>query len=161
MLNTVPSTINQLARQVVINHPNAYNCEVYRKTILRTSDSMSGGLPTMGGLGVLSSDDEEDFEYTFVGNGFCLQVEGFQPSMMMDRQDANNNSEDELRFLIEPETMNGMPGWFDVRKNDVLYIVIGEVVKLGFEVVGIETTVNIPPFTNRYICNRRDDLHII
>ena len=42
-----------------------------------------------------------------------------------------------------------------------MYMDLGDPVWLAFEVVGIETTVNIPPFTTRYICNRRDDLHVI
>ena len=55
------------------------------------------------------------------------------------------------------------PDWFDVRNHDVMYLLLGtgpDAPRLAFEIVGTETTSNIPPFTTRYITNRRDDLHI-
>jgi hypothetical protein len=30
----------------------------------------------------------------------------------------------------------------------------------GFEVIALETTSNIPPYTTRYVTNQRDDLHL-
>ncbi len=156
MLNNVPTGINKAVRNVVIRHPNAFDCEIFRKTVNRTGDAVVGGLPTLGGLGVISSDDEEDISWTFVGDGFALRVDPFASSMMMDQRDANNDFEDEMRFLIEPET----PGAATPKKNDVFYLLITDQVSLAFEIVGIETTSNIPPFTQRYICNRRPDLFV-
>jgi hypothetical protein len=163
MLNNVPETINRMTRNVVANHPNTFNCQVFRKAVTRQAPDAANGNPTMGGLGVLSSADEEEFEYAFIGNGYALPADGFSPAPMVDRGDANIGPADEFRFLIEPEEPSGHPDWFDVRKHDVVYLLLGAgkgAPMLAFEVVGIETTSNIPPFTTRYIANRRDDLHL-
>lgn len=117
----------------------------------------------MGGLGVLDSQDEEQFEYKFMGNGYAMKVENFTPAPMVDNMDANIGAVNEFRFLIEPEEPSGHPDWFDIRKHDIVYLLLGidpGAAKLAFEVVDIETTSDIPPYTTRYIMNRRDDLHI-
>ncbi|PIQ55367.1 MAG: hypothetical protein COW02_03415 [Comamonadaceae bacterium CG12_big_fil_rev_8_21_14_0_65_59_15] len=162
MLTNVPAAVNRMSRNVVVNHPNAFNCQVFRKTITRTGQVVSG-MPTLGGMGVISSEDEEQFTYTWVGNGYSLQVEMFQPSAMMERGDANNGSANEFRFLIEPEEAEGMPGTFVPKKYDVMYLLLGEgpaPAKIAFEIVGVEAMLNIPPYSTRYIANRRDDLHV-
>lgn len=165
MLTNVPDGINRMARNVVMNHPNTFNCEMYRKTITRTAPDAVAGAPTMGGLGVLDSMDEEQFEYAFLGYGHALPADGgFSPAPMVKRGDANIGSGDEFRFLIEPEEPSGHPDWFDVRSHDVMYVLLGtgeNPPKLAFEVVGIETTSNIPPCTTRYITNRRNDLDLV
>ena len=159
MLSNVPSGINAMARNVIINHPNAYNCEVYRRRVGRTSADEAGGSPMM----VLSSEDEDDIRWELVGLGFALPGEQFQASSMMDRRDANNGYADELRFLIEPEEMIGDPGGFEVLKRDVIYVLLGEgenAPKVAYEIVDVEAAVNVPPFVTRYVVNRRDDLDI-
>ncbi len=164
MLNNVPTGINAMARNVIINHPNAYNCEVYRRRVGRTSADEVGGAPTLGGMAVMSSEDEDDIRWELVGLGFALPAEQFQPSPMMDRRDANNGYADELRFLVEPEEMVGDPGGFEVLKRDVIYLLLGEgenAPKVAYEIVEVEAVVNVPPFVPRYVVNRRDDLDII
>lgn len=164
MLNVVPIQINSAMRNVVINHPNSLGVQVYRKVFTRVSGSDLMGLPTIGGLGVISSEDESDYDFVHAGNAYALQVENFNPSLMMDQQDANNGSEDNFYFLIEPEELFPHPESFEVKKNDIMLVVIniieGSEIKIAFEVVGIETTTNIAPFTQRYICNRRQHLDI-
>jgi hypothetical protein len=163
MLSNVPNAVNRMARNVVVNHPNTFNCEVYRKTVTRTAPETVDGNPTLGGLGVLDTMDEEQFEYSLVGNGYALPADGFATAPLVDRRDANIGSGEEFRFLIEPAEPSGAPGWFDVRTHDVVYLLLGDdpaPAKLAFEVVGAETTSNIPPYTTRFITNRRDDLHI-
>lgn len=163
MLNNVPEAINRMARNVVVNHPNAFNCQLFRKTVTRTGDEIVDGNPTLGGLAVLNTADEEQYEYAFVGNGYALPADGFSPAPMMDRKDANTGGIDEYRFLVEPEGPSGSPEWFDVRTTDVIYLLLGggpNPARIAFEVVGYETTSNIPPYTTRYVMNRRDDLHL-
>lgn len=123
----------------------------------RAAPDEIGGLPTLGGLGVISADDEQDVSWEFVGNGYALPADMFSPSKMMDRQDANNRDGEEFRFLIEPEEL----GAATPKKNDVVYLMISEAVRIAFEIVAIETTSNIPPFTQRYVCNKRPDLFIV
>lgn len=231
MLTNVPTAINAMARKVVINHPNSVNIVAVRKRVTRPGP-LSGGLPTMGGMGVISSDDEESIEWDLLGNGYALKAQPFDGASMMDRQDANNGSGDEFRYLLEPEILSGngtgaaltpvvtdgvvtsvtivvggtgyMDGQklafvgagtgavaeisvtdgvitgvtvttggtgytaaptatvsgfgFDFKKKDVFYLIIGTT-RLAFEIVDTETTSDIPPYTQRYITNRRDDLH--
>jgi len=163
VLNNVSITMNRLARNVVMNHPNSWGCQVFRKVYKRSAPETVAGAPTMGGLAVLDSMDEEDFTYKHIGNGCALRAEGFAPAPMMKRGDANIGAGDEIRFLVEPEEPAGHPDWFDLRNHDVMLIWLGadpDCAKLAFECVGIETTSDIPPYTTRYIMNRRDDLHI-
>jgi len=166
MLSAVPAQLAKLSRTVVINHPNAWSCQVLRKIVNRMGASV-GEMPTMGGLMVLDSEDEEDIDFEPLGNGYAVQVvDAFQPALMMDRQDANNMA-DTQRFMIEPEDAPGTAGWFAVHKHDVVYLSLGDgLVKLAFEVVAVETPLNMPaigvsmPYAQRYVMNRRDDLHI-
>ncbi len=155
MLNNVPTAINRLARNVVVNHPNSFNCVAVRKRITRVGDSIVGGSPTLGGMGVINNDDEESIEWDLLGNGYALKSEPFGAAPMMDRQDANNGSTDEVRFLIEPED----PGLFEIKKHDVIYLVLGAV-RVAYEVIGVESTSDIPPYTQRFVCSKRDDLHL-
>jgi len=162
MLNNVPMGINAMARNVIINHPNAFNCEVYRRQVLRP-DSQAGGAPTLGGMMVLSMDDEQEIEWVLAGLGYALPSEQFQPASMMDRRDANNGYGEEFRFLIEPEETIGNPGGFEIKKNDVIYLVLGEgpeAPRLAYEIVDVEAVVNVPPYVPRYVTNRRDDLAV-
>lgn len=159
MLTNVPQGVSRMARNVIINHPNTFNCQVFRKKITRPGPE-SGGMPTMGGLAVMSSDDEEQIEWEFIGNGYAMQAEQFGPAVMMDRMDANNNAGDEFRFLIEPEEAPGLPESFEVKKNDIALILLGEEVRIAYEVVQVETTINIPPYVMRYVMNRRGDLDV-
>jgi hypothetical protein len=160
MLHNIPEAINRMTRNIVINHPNTYNAIMFRKRVLRTGPETVGGLPALGGLGVINSEDESEFTYDLLGNAYAMAAENYTSGSMMDRQDANNGGIDEYRFLIEPENPEGLPGGFSVKKNDVMYLVLGEV-RLAYEIVGVETTSNIPPYTQRYVCNRRDDLHTV
>lgn len=163
MLNNVPMGINALARNVVINHPNTYNCEVYRRKVLR-GDPMSGGAPTMGGMMVLSADDETEIEWELVGSGYALPAEQMIGGPMMDRRDAANGEGEEFRFLVEPEEMIGNPGGFEVKKQDVIYLLLGigeSAPKLAYEIVDVEAAVNLPPYVPRYVTNRRADLDLM
>ena len=161
MQNIVPININSAARTVVLNHPNSFHLRMVRRVYNRLESQLMG-LPTIGGLGVVSSDDEDDYDFIPLGNAWGLQVETFQPSQMMDRMDANNGSQDDFIFLIEPEDLLPNTGGFEVKKHDVFVMtvsaVVGLEVYLGFEVSEIQTTTNIPPFTKRYVCNRRSEL---
>lgn len=160
MLNNVPTGINAMARNVIINHPNTFNCEIYRRQVLRP-DPQAGGAPTLGGMMVLSTDDEQDIEWALAGLGYALPAEQFQAAQMMDRRDAHNGEGEEFRFLIEPEEMVGNPGGFEIKNKDVLYLILGEgadAPRLAYEIVAVEAVVNVPPYVPRYVTNRRDDL---
>ncbi len=163
MLHNVPTQINRLVRNVVKNHPNTFNCQVYRKETLRKSDGYFAGKPTMGGIGVIDSGDEEDYEYVYLGNGWALPAEQFQPAAMNDAQDANVGADDDFRFIVVCEKQSSEEGYFEIRNHDVIYVLLGvcpHQAKLAYEVTGLETVTNIAPYTQRYICNRRGDMDV-
>ena len=65
MLTNVTKSVIYATRQVVLRHPNSFPCSAWRKKVLRVEldpdtgdESTMSGLPTMGGMGVLKSDDE-------------------------------------------------------------------------------------------------------
>ncbi len=115
---------------------------------------------------MLDDDDESEFKYECIGQGYALPAETFQASPLMDKNDANVGYTDEFRFLIEPVAEHSnQPGWFEISTHDLVYLLLFDGVnekpaKLCFEVVGRETTNNIPPFSTRYVCNRRDELDV-
>lgn len=164
MLSNIPRTVNRAARMVVRNHPNTFSCQVFRKDVTpRQGEGTMGGLSTLGGLGVMDSGDEETYSYRFLGNGYAMPVEPFAPSPMMDRQDAHNGAADVFTYLIAPEADEGEEGHFTIKTKDVVYLLLGDgpaPARLAFEVGMIEAMINIPPFSCRYLLNRRDDLHI-
>lgn len=166
MLTQVPNTVNRLARNVVLNHPNSFNAHVYRKHYLRADPKDDTGRPTLGGVGILSSEDEDEYEYEYMGNAYVLFCNGFDPAPLTDIHDANIGASNEFRALLECEAQAGEDGYFDFRNHDLVYLIFGgdkngqHMCKLGYELVGSETTMNIPPFTTRWIMNRRSDLDV-
>lgn len=163
MLNNVSIGLGVISRNVVINHPNTFNCKLYHQEIIRRTPTVFGGEPTLGGMGVLDEDDEVDYEYHFAGNGYALPAENFAESPLVDRNDANIGPKAEFYFLIEPEAQAGEPDFFTVSTHDVLLLCLGteaDCAKLAFEVVSRLTKTNIPPYNAVYICNRRNDLDI-
>ena len=68
MLNSVPKAINDAARTVTLRHPNRMDATVWRKEVNRTASGEVGGMPNIGGVGVLDSEDEADYSYEPVGD---------------------------------------------------------------------------------------------
>lgn len=163
MLNRVPAHVNYAVRQVVLRHANSMDCFLLRKEVKRTEsvdgqDQEMAGLPTIGGMGVLDSEDEQDFDYEEIGDGRALICGTYEPQSLNSRQDSPvQRLQQEVQ--IEPVAEPGTPGWFDVQKRDIVVLLPGMGVGVALEIVDIIGNVNIPPYTQRYICNPRDDLH--
>ena len=154
MLNNVPLAIRRSVRAVTLNHPNRMTCTVYRKVITRTAPDTLGGLPTLGGLGVLEDDDEADFDYQSLGDGVVVMLQVYQGGFRSDDNsllDNPNTSQQET--LLEPLIDDG----FTPKKHDLVSIVMGDAV-LPYEITDITGTVNIPPFTQKYVLQLRDEL---
>lgn len=163
MLHEVSRTTNTLSERIIHNHPNSMGCQLFRKRVTRANPD------ELGGLGTLSDEDEEQIEYDFLGPGSALPSaeDAGQPLVLSDNQDVGFG-EEQYRFLIAPEAPSGDPEWFSVEKADVMLLWLdtdedddqGEpiFIKIPFEVVAVETINNLPPFSVRYVCNRRDDL---
>ena len=165
MLTAVPTTIASATRQVVLRHPNSQDCTVWRKQVKRveadpeTGDpSVMGGSPTLGGMGVLRSEDEDEFEYIELGAGKCLPCGVFQPNDLNERDDAplqQPMQEAQVESLAEV----GQPGHFIADTTDLVLVTPGLGVVLAYEVASLGTGSNIPPYTRKLVLNPRDDLH--
>ncbi len=162
-MNRIVETINAMNRRVTLKRSPSFGAQLFRKRILRTAPTSVGGIPTLGGLTVLDSVDEENITFDYLGNARVVRVNEFAPSMLNDRMDTHNSggTGNELRFIIEPETANGATG-FEPKNHDVmfLWILADGSVRVAYEIVGVESVNNLPPFSVRYLCNRRADLDI-
>lgn len=165
MLYQIPMNTQKTMRTVVLKHPNAMDVAVFRKVLKRQDeqpDSMMGGLPTLGGMGILDSEDEDDFEMQPLGEGRLLPCEPFQASQMVDRNDGIDPADGVYTYcMIESTGAPGSPEDFELKSHDYVFIVVWEGVYTGYEVVGRETNINIPPFVRRYVLNKRDDLQFL
>lgn len=163
MQTQIPRNTNKAARTVVLRHPSATDVVVFRRTLNRTDPAGTmGGLPMLGGMGVLEQEDEPDYGVEELGAGRLLPCEAFVPSEMVDRNDGINAAEGVLTYaLIEPLAADGEPGHFEVKSRDLVFLVVWEGVYVGYEVVGRETNINIPPFARRYALAKRDDLKFL
>ena len=171
MLNTVPSRINQASRLVVLRHPNSMDCVMFRKVLLRKDDpdTYEGGEPTLGGMGVLDSTDEDDFDWDHIGTGRILFTGQYEPGAVVDRDGALAQQPSAVA-LVEFTEMTTADGEVPVtpaldpslvpelHRHDVIYALIGQDVHLTYEVVSIEGTLHVPPYTRRYVLNARDEL---
>lgn len=165
MLNQVPSAINRSLRQVVLRHPNSMPCTVWREQVTRVENvpgtetpNEMGGAPTLGGMGVLRSEDEAEFEYVELGEGAMLFSGPYQPADMNDRDNAllQANAQE---AVIESRAEPGATGHFVADVNDLVLLDMGLGVVMAFEVAGVTGSVHIPPYTRKLVLNPRDDLH--
>lgn len=165
MLHQIPVNTQKTMRNVVLKHPNGMEVAVYRKVVKRRDedpDSFMGGMPTLGGMGVLDSEDEDDFELSSLGDGKLLPCEPFQTSSVVDRGDGVDPADGVLLYaMIEPLQECGCDGHFELKTHDYVFLVVWEGVYTGYEVVGREANINIPPFVARYVLNKRDDLQFL
>ena len=165
MLHQIPINTNKTMRTVVLRHPNSMEVAVFRKVLKRVDDSAPGtmgGLPTLGGMGVLDSEDEDDYDFAALGDGKLLPCEAFQPSSMVDRDDGIDAAEGVMLYcMVEPVALPGTDESFELKTHDLVFLIVWEGVYVGYEVVGRETNINIAPFVRRYVLQKRDDLKFL
>lgn len=161
MLNLIPTQISKAARQVTLRHPNSFTCDLWRKRVVRTSPDSMGGLPTLGGLGVLDSVDEAEIDYDTLGEGKLLMLEPYQPSSLNDKETTLDMQYPQMLVSIEPIAAPEDSDYFMPDKQDIVFLRIGSNIAIGFEIVDIVSNVNIAPYTRKYVLNKRDDLMYI
>lgn len=160
MLNSVPNSVNKLLRSVVVNHPNSWGGYILEKQLAATAPQ------TLGGIGLISNEDEDDYTYQLKGECYALPVyDGVGQSYTMgENTNMTGFDAQEFRFIIEPEPDLNAVERFEIKKTDLLFLVIGTDIQnsphVAYEIVEVESVNNIPPFTVRYVTNRRSDLDI-
>jgi hypothetical protein len=165
MLRQVPIAINNAARIVTLRHPNSMDCFAFRRQILRTeTDPVTGlpssasSMPTLGGMTVISADDEPQFDYAPLGAGKCLFTVGIYAGQTMnERQDAL--AQDNITpAQIEPIANDG-PEHFQLIKGDLIALMPGLGVVLAYSVEDVTAGTMIPGFVSTVMLQPRDDLH--
>jgi hypothetical protein len=144
MLNRIPQSMRNAARLVVIRHPNAVDCQVWRKRVTRVVGAEAGelgGLPTLGGMGVLDPEDEAQVDYDLLGDAKLLFAEPYTATKFNDQRDAAE-ARGETDALVESVT----DGLFEVKDSDLVMVMPGAGVVVPYEVVNIVSTVDIPPY---------------
>lgn len=162
MLNNVPIQVNKAARQVVLRHPNAMDCTVWRKAVNRVAETSMGGLPTIGGLGVLDAEDEADYSYTELGDArilFCGVFQG-QAGNTIDADTGLNYPDMPIEALVECVAEPTAEGFFVADKPDMVTVYPGAGIVLSYEVVGVTGAVNIPPYTRKLVLAPRQDMDV-
>ncbi|SER36110.1 MULTISPECIES: hypothetical protein [Pseudomonas] len=156
MLTNVPVQVARAQRQMVLRAPNSMECTLLRKKIKRSSEGEAiGGMPLLGGLGVLDSEDEPDYEYEEIGEGRVLFCGIYQaaPGNVVDSGDGVIYAEGAMECLVEPK----VEGAFEVKKHDEIMVMPGMGFVLPYEVVGITSVSSIPPYLPRLIVEKRQD----
>ncbi|MAD95828.1 MAG: hypothetical protein CMB99_00730 [Flavobacteriaceae bacterium] len=155
MLLNVSGNIAKMARNIIKNHPNAFECQAIRRHVVRS------GAGELGGMAVLSSSDEHEVEFLPLGAGYVLPADQFQGGKLYDSGDAVYGDAGEFSFLIEPEFGVGEEGHWSPRKQDIVYLVITNEIKLAFELVGHSAPLNMPPYSSIWTANRVTERDIV
>jgi hypothetical protein len=158
MLNNVSIKIAQAARTVALKHPNSMDCAIYRKVLTRRNEDNEtlGGLQTLGGLGVLTPEDEAEYEYVEVGEARMYVTNPFQgPVDMTDRNDSMAPGTEMSEALIEPTQVPEFP----IKKYDLCAAFPGGGVVVVWEIVSMPTMTGIYPYVTKYVIAPRDDLN--
>lgn len=164
MLTSVPVAHNRAHRIVVLRHPNSIEAIVSRKRVVRVERDPSSGLPsessgqpTLGGLGVLRSEDETDIEYVELGEAKCLFVGPFTPTDMVER---DNGLVPSLlkEATVECKAAPGDPSYFEADSGDLVLLTMGMGVVVAFEVASVSSPLGIAPYMRKIMLNPRDDL---
>lgn len=148
MLNNVATAVRRGSRIVVLRHPNAIDATVLRRRVARTAGAEGGtmgGLPTLGGMGVMDAEDEPEVDYDPLGPVKVLFTQAYEPTTMADRRDAPE-AMPSAQALIEAVT----EGLFDIKDGDLVMLNPGGGVTIPYEVTNVLNTVNIPPYAQRY-----------
>lgn len=162
MLNGVPEAINSATRLITLNHPNAMDGVAFRKQVLRTAGNSLGGLPTVGGMGSLDSEDESDYEYQELGDIRIVFAGIFQGegNNWMDAETGINYPAMPIEALIECVANPTDPDAFVVKKSDRISVEPGGGTVLIYEVIGVTGNVNIPPYTRKFVLAARSDSEV-
>ena len=160
MLNRVPELVARNARKVTLRHPNAIDCVVWRKSVTRTDTATVGGLPTLGGLTVLESEDESQYEYTELGEAKMLfgQYEASLNNTLDDSSTLNYAPMPITNVQIECVLEASDPDYFTPERYDLVISMPSADIVIPFEIADVQGTIAIPPYTRRYTITARSDI---
>ncbi|NWA11906.1 hypothetical protein [Pseudomonas gingeri] len=160
MLNNVAIAVNRANRQRTLREPNRIPCVLFSKVVTRKSDDASyDGAPTIGGLGVLTDEDETQYEWVEACDAVLHFSQGYAAPLGNTSDDGErmDYAEGVLEASIEPIKDPGTDGYVQPAKRMLVSLLMGDGVIVNFEIVDVTGNVNIPPYTRKYLLNPRPD----
>jgi len=160
MINNIAIQMNRANRQRTLREVNSIDCVLFTKHVTRTSEGTTfDGAPTLGGLGVLSDEDEVQYEWIEACEAKIHFAQGYAAPLGNTSDDGSrlDYSEGVLEASIEPLPNPGSEGYVEPGKRMLVAVLMGGGVIVNFEIVDVTGSVNIPPYTRRYLLNPRPD----
>lgn len=146
-------------RMNTLRNPHSLECLVFRKVVNRTAATEDGGLPTLGGMGVLNAEDEHDYTYEESGKAMILFPEQFQTDgdNFLDNDEGVNYHSTVAEVFIEPIAEPDEAGHFIPDKHNLVTVDFGAGVIQSYQISGVTGNLNIPPYARKYMVNPRQD----
>lgn len=160
MLNNVAIAMNRANRQRTLREPNAIDCVLFTKQVNRESDSSShDGFPTLGGAGVMSDEDEVNYDWVYACDAKIHFSQGYAAPLGNTSDDGGrlNYPEGVTEASVEPLIAPGEPGHVQPAKRMLVALLMGDGLIVNYEIVDVTGNVNIPPYTRKYLVNPRPD----
>lgn len=160
MLNNVAIAINRANRQRTLREPNAIDCVLFDKRVDRVSESAGyDGYPELGGAGVISDEDEVNYEWVYACDARIHFAQGFAAPLgnTADTGDRLGYPEGPTEASIEPIIDPGKDGYVQPAKRMLVALLMGDGLIINYEIVDVTGTLNIPPYTRKYLVNPRPD----
>lgn len=160
MLNNVAIQMNRANRQRTLREPNAIDCVLFSKRVERESDTDSfDGYPTMGGAGVLNDEDEVNYSWVYACDARIHFAQGYAAPLGNTSDDGSrlNYPDGVTEASIEPIIDPDKPGYVQPAKRMLVALLMGDGLIINYEIVDVTGSVNIPPYTRKYLVNPRPD----
>lgn len=165
MIERIPTAVSLALRRVVLRHPRSLDCQVWRRVVTRPTagvtgvmEQIMGGLPTLGGMGMLSAEEETSIEYQPLGPARLLFCDTAPPMSTLTDRGNSTVAAEVVDAQVEPLADPGADGHFTPTKGDLVLVLPGLGAVVAFTVEAIPTPTVISPMVRRLTLNRRDDL---
>ena len=160
--NRVLDGRKRLARQMVLTTVSSIPALVYSKRLIDTEEG--DRQDTWGGLGVMSEEDEQAFDYDEKGFAMVL-LDQFTGAAINKGLIAVDGAEASFLAQIEPfdnekdlfKQYENTTGWTP-ESGDVYCLLLREDFALWVENVGQQGQTLVGDFGTKYLLNKRDDL---
>jgi hypothetical protein len=160
MLNNVAIAVNKANRQRTLREPNAIDCVLFTKRVDRVGEGNAfDGAPTLGGAGMLSSEDEVNYTWVVACDARIHFSQGLAAPLgnMADNGGHLDFEEQVLEASIEPLANPGTEGYVLPDRQMLVAVLVGGGVIVNYQIVDVTGNVNIHPYTRKYLLNPRPD----
>jgi hypothetical protein len=164
MMNSVAIAVNRANRQRTLREPNRVDCVLFTKQVERTNvtsdpDDIEDEPGTLGGAGVLGNDDEVNYTWVMACDAVVHFAQGYAADLGNTSTDSAylDYAQGVIEASIEPIPEPGAPDYVLPDKHMLVALLVGGGVIINYEIVGISGSINIPPYTRKYLLNPRPD----